>query len=193
MKSQQRRRARRTTGCCSPRARSRSCCRFPARPAGRHHVPRSRGRRRDARSARGRGRRAVVIGGGLLGLEAANGLLTRGMEVTVVHLLRHADGAPARRGGRRAAARFAREPRNPVQDARADRRAHRRRTRATAVRFEDGSEIAADLVVMAVGVRPNIDARARRRAALRPGRARRRHDADVRPEHLRGGRVRSAP
>jgi len=35
----------------------------------------------------GRGRRAVVIGGGLLGLEAANGLRMRGMEVTVVHLL----------------------------------------------------------------------------------------------------------
>ncbi|MBD4057233.1 NAD-binding protein, partial [Xanthomonas citri pv. citri] len=29
---------------------------------------------------------AVVIGGGLLGLEAANGLKLRGMEVTVVHL-----------------------------------------------------------------------------------------------------------
>lgn len=32
-------------------------------------------------------RRAVVIGGGLLGLEAANGLLKQGMEVSVVHLL----------------------------------------------------------------------------------------------------------
>ncbi|OAD23867.1 nitrite reductase [NAD(P)H], large subunit, partial [Candidatus Thiomargarita nelsonii] len=33
------------------------------------------------------GQQAVVIGGGLLGLEAANGLLKQGMEVTVVHLL----------------------------------------------------------------------------------------------------------
>lgn len=32
-------------------------------------------------------RHAVVIGGGLLGLEAANGLKKRGMKVTVVHLL----------------------------------------------------------------------------------------------------------
>jgi nitrite reductase (NADH) large subunit len=31
-------------------------------------------------------RHAVVIGGGLLGLEAANGLMLRGMQVTVVHL-----------------------------------------------------------------------------------------------------------
>ena len=35
----------------------------------------------------GAGRRAVVIGGGLLGLEAAHGLALRGMHVTVVHLL----------------------------------------------------------------------------------------------------------
>ncbi|HDO33841.1 MAG TPA: NAD(P)/FAD-dependent oxidoreductase, partial [Chromatiales bacterium] len=37
-------------------------------------------------AAAGAGRRAVVIGGGLLGLEAANGLLCQGMQVTVVHL-----------------------------------------------------------------------------------------------------------
>src|SRR5947207_15468861 len=35
----------------------------------------------------GHGRRAVVIGGGLLGLEAAHGLNLRGMHVTVVHLM----------------------------------------------------------------------------------------------------------
>ncbi len=33
------------------------------------------------------GQKAVVIGGGLLGLEAANGLLKQGMQVIVVHLL----------------------------------------------------------------------------------------------------------
>src|SRR5882724_10416555 len=37
--------------------------------------------------ASGKHRRAVVIGGGLLGLEAANGLKLRGMDVTVVHLM----------------------------------------------------------------------------------------------------------
>ena len=42
----------------------------------------------DNISAYARGcQRAVVIGGGLLGLEAANGLRMRGMEVTVVYLL----------------------------------------------------------------------------------------------------------
>ncbi len=44
------------------------------------------------------GANAVVIGGGLLGLEAAAGLRMRGIEVTVVHLIRPSHGAPARRG-----------------------------------------------------------------------------------------------
>ena len=47
---------------------------------------------------------AVVIGGGLLGLEAANGLMLRGMNVSVVHVHAHADGAPARHRGRQDAA-----------------------------------------------------------------------------------------
>src|SRR5258708_20978959 len=51
--------------------------------------------------AAGRYRDAVVIGGGLLGLEAANGLKLRGMNVTVVHLMpwlmeRQLDKAAAR-------------------------------------------------------------------------------------------------
>ena len=40
-------------------------------------------------AAAGPGKTAVVIGGGLLGLEAARGLLTHGCEVTVVHLGKH--------------------------------------------------------------------------------------------------------
>ena len=59
------------------------------RLARRHHVSRSAGRRCHAGRAPRATACAVVIGGGLLGLEAANGLLRRGMDVTVVHLLRH--------------------------------------------------------------------------------------------------------
>lgn len=40
-------------------------------------------------SQAGPGRKAVVIGGGLLGLEAARGLQLRGCDVTVVHLNEH--------------------------------------------------------------------------------------------------------
>ena len=56
-------------------------------------------------------RHAVVIGGGLLGLEAANGLLQRGMDVTVVHIRPAFDGAAARCAGGAAASRRARTTR----------------------------------------------------------------------------------
>jgi nitrite reductase (NADH) large subunit len=98
---------------------------------------------------------AVVIGGGLLGLEAANGLQKRGMKVTVVHLLdtlmeRQLDSAAAGLLKRSLEARgltFL----MPVQTA-----AIKGRERVEAVAFKDGTEIPADLVVMAVGIRPNI-------------------------------------
>ena len=68
---------------------------------------------------------AVVIGGGLLGLEAANGLMLRGMygHGRAPHAV--ADGAPARRGRRRHAAEVARGARPEVPDRRADRGASR--------------------------------------------------------------------
>ena len=59
----------------------------------------------------GKHKHAVVIGAGLLGLEAANGLALRGMDVTVVHLMPLDHGAPARQGSRRHAAGLAREAR----------------------------------------------------------------------------------
>ncbi|MEP7155617.1 MAG: FAD-dependent oxidoreductase [Betaproteobacteria bacterium] len=100
------------------------------------------------------GRRAVVIGGGLLGLEAANGLRARGMAVTVVHVMpwlmeRQLD---------RAASELLQ------QSLEARGIAFRLETKTaeltgtncvTGIRFADGSEIAASLVVMAVGIRPN--------------------------------------
>ena len=55
-------------------------------PAGRDRLPRHR-RHAGHDDAAARYRHAVVIGGGLLGLEAANGLMRRGMQVTVVHLM----------------------------------------------------------------------------------------------------------
>jgi nitrite reductase (NADH) large subunit len=102
-----------------------------------------------------RGRKAVVIGGDLLGLEAANGLLSRGMSVTVVHLFetlmeRQLDAAAAALLRASLTSRGI-QFRMPAQTA-----AIVGDDSAKAVRFNDGSEIPADLVVMAVGVRPNI-------------------------------------
>ncbi|MBJ7314018.1 NAD(P)/FAD-dependent oxidoreductase [Rugamonas sp. CCM 8940] len=100
-------------------------------------------------------RHAVVIGGGLLGLEAANGLLRQGMRVTVVHVT---DSLMNQQLDKPAAL--------LLQKALEHKGLHfllNAQTaeilgpeRVTAVRFKDGGEIPADLVVMTAGVRPNI-------------------------------------
>ena len=99
---------------------------------------------------------AVVIGGGLLGLEAANGLKQRGMHVTVVHLTsslmeRQLDvvaGALLKKSLEERGLQFLMTTSTEaiVGDA-----------RVKGVRFKGGLEVAADLVVMAVGIRPNTD------------------------------------
>ena len=98
---------------------------------------------------------AVVIGGGLLGLEAANGLLRRGMQVTVVHvtdsLMNQQLDKPAslmlKNALERKGLRFMLEAHTAEITG---------SKRVSGVRFRDGSWIPADLVVMAAGVRPNI-------------------------------------
>jgi nitrite reductase (NADH) large subunit len=99
--------------------------------------------------------KAVVIGAGLLGLEAANGLKLRGMDVTVVHL---ADWIMERQLDKLAAdmlqasleARGLRFLLGKQTEALLERNG-----RVGAVRTRDGTEIGADLVVMAAGIRPN--------------------------------------
>ena len=97
---------------------------------------------------------AVVIGGGLLGLEAANGLKLRGMHVTVVHLSdvlmeRQLDAVAGNM------LRKSLEERGLQFLMATSTEAILGDTRVKGVRFKGGLEIAADLVVMAVGIRPN--------------------------------------
>lgn len=101
-------------------------------------------------------RHAVVIGGGLLGLEAANGLLRQGMDVTVVHL---ADSLMERQLDKPAAAllKLALERKGLRFLLGAQTAGILGDTRVTGVLFKDGSQIQADLVVMTAGVRPNIE------------------------------------
>ncbi|GGH52633.1 hypothetical protein GCM10010975_07440 [Comamonas phosphati] len=103
-----------------------------------------------------RHRHAVVIGGGLLGLEAANGLLRQGMEVTVVHLhhslMERQLDAPAS-----ALLQQALESTGLRFVLGAQTAELIGTERVTAVRFKDGATLPADLVVMAAGVRPNIE------------------------------------
>ncbi len=101
-------------------------------------------------------RHAVVIGAGLLGLEAANGLILRGMEVTVVHL-----------GGwimERQLDKSAADMLQASLEAKGMKFCLQAQTaelvaadsgRVGAVRLKDGTELAADLVVMAAGIRPS--------------------------------------
>jgi nitrite reductase (NADH) large subunit len=106
--------------------------------------------------AAAKGGHAIVIGGGLLGLEAAYGLRRRGMDVTVLHLMPH----------------LMERQLDPVAGALLKQDLARRGiaviTNATAeailganhvdrIVLADGREMAADLVVMAVGIRPNIE------------------------------------
>ena len=100
--------------------------------------------------------RAVVIGGGLLGLEAANGLSKRGMSVTVVHVMpwlmeRQLDEEAARTLQRALAARSV-----AFKLAASTSEILGRDGRVTGLRFKDGSQLDTDLLVMAVGIRPNV-------------------------------------
>ncbi len=102
-------------------------------------------------------KKAVVLGGGLLGLEAANGLVSRGMDVTVIHnheiLLNRQMDRPAakmlqteleQRGLKfKMAAK--------LKALSGDKHGH-----ITSVCFDDGSQLECDLFIMAIGVRPNM-------------------------------------
>lgn len=101
-------------------------------------------------------RHAVVIGGGLLGLEAANGLMLRGMQVTVVHVMpwlmeRQLDDV----AGRLLQKSLEDRGLTFMMGAQTQALLSDDSGRVRAVRFKDGQEVPADLVVMAVGIRPN--------------------------------------
>ncbi len=100
-------------------------------------------------------KKAVVIGGGLLGLEAANGLMKQGMDVTVVHIM---DTLMERQLD---------EPSAKMLQTSLEERGMKFLTghsskeilgddRVTGLKFADDTHVDADLLVMAVGIKPNI-------------------------------------
>ena len=99
--------------------------------------------------------KAVVIGGGLLGLEAARGLMDRGMEVEVVHLMpslmeQQLDAPAAKMLKKDLEAqgmKFLMEKQTTELYG---------NERVEGIKFSDGTSVECDLVVMAVGIRPNI-------------------------------------
>ncbi|RLZ09461.1 nitrite reductase (NAD(P)H) small subunit [Acinetobacter sp. 2JN-4] len=100
---------------------------------------------------------AVVIGGGLLGLEAAYGLVQRGMNVTVLHLM---DRIMERQLDGRASAmlRHSIEQKgiNIITEANTEALIADEHDHVKQVRLKDGTVLDADLVIFAVGIRPNI-------------------------------------
>lgn len=101
-------------------------------------------------------RKAAVIGGGLLGLEAARGLLHLGMDVSVVHINSY---LMERQLDEPAAKLLQKE-----LEAQGMKFLMQKQTtgitggrRAEGLEFADGSEVSADLIVMAVGIKPNIE------------------------------------
>lgn len=100
-------------------------------------------------------KKAVVIGGGLLGLEAARGLIDRGMEVHVVHLLptlmeMQLDAAAAnllKKDLEAQGMKFLMEKQTAEIYG---------EKRVQGLKFTDGTSVECDLVVMAVGIRPNV-------------------------------------
>lgn len=99
-------------------------------------------------------KKAVVIGGGLLGLEAANGLMIQGMDVTVVHI---SDTLMNMQLDKTASDLMLDELKGKglkflMQHESA---AIEGKDRVERLTFKDGSAVDADIVVMAVGIRPN--------------------------------------
>ena len=107
------------------------------------------------RAAAADARRAAVIGGGLLGLEAARGLRELGLEVHVVHLMRHlmemqldeAAGELLRLAMERlgVTTHLSRRTTSVLGDK-----------HITGLLFDDGSKMDCDLVVVSAGIRPNV-------------------------------------
>jgi nitrite reductase (NADH) large subunit len=104
-------------------------------------------------AAKSRGN-AVVIGGGLLGLEAAAGLAEQGMKVTVIHIMptlmeRQLDPAAGH------LLKKAVEERGITVLNGANTKAILGKSRVEGVELADGTIVPADIVIMAVGIRPN--------------------------------------
>ena len=102
-------------------------------------------------------KKAVVIGAGLLGLEAAMGLCGRGMDVTVVH----SNQVPLNRqldveAGELLKQALQARGLNFKMNAKTQRIEGNRHGQVSAIHFADGSSLATDIVIMAIGIRPNM-------------------------------------
>ena len=102
------------------------------------------------------GKKAVVIGGGLLGLEAGRGLMTHGCDVTIVHLGKHlmdqqldtTSGAMLRTAMEKMGITVLTET-STTEVLGAEK--------VEGLTFKDGSSVECELLVVAAGIRPNAE------------------------------------
>lgn len=100
-------------------------------------------------------KKAIVIGGGLLGLEAARGLLNLNMEVSVVHIFNYLmERQLDPTGSKMLQEELERQGMKFLLEKQSDTILGKKRV--TGLRFKDGTQEDADLIVMAVGIKPNV-------------------------------------
>ncbi len=100
-------------------------------------------------------KKAIVIGGGLLGLEAARGLLNLNMEVSVVHIFNYLmERQLDPTGSKMLQEELERQGMKFLLEKQSDTILGKKRV--TGLKFKDGTQEDADLIVMAVGIKPNV-------------------------------------
>ena len=102
------------------------------------------------------GQKAVVIGGGLLGLEAAAGMAARGVEVTVVHIMGHLMERQLDEAAGYLLRRALIDKGITVKCAANSKEILGQDGKVRALLLDDGTELPCDLLVIAVGIRPNV-------------------------------------
>ncbi|SCZ71126.1 assimilatory nitrite reductase (NAD(P)H) large subunit precursor [Epibacterium ulvae] len=102
------------------------------------------------------GQKAVVIGGGLLGLEAAAGMAARGVDVTVVHIMGHLMERQLDEAAGYLLRKALIDKGITVKCAANSKEILGEDGKVKALLLDDGTELPCDLLVMAVGIRPNV-------------------------------------
>ncbi|MEH6831149.1 MAG: nitrite reductase large subunit NirB [Sulfitobacter sp.] len=100
--------------------------------------------------------KCVVIGGGLLGLEAAAGMAARGVDVTVVHIMGHLMERQLDEAAGYLLRRALIDKGITVKCSANSKEILGENGKVKALLLDDGTELPCDLLVMAVGIRPNV-------------------------------------
>jgi len=103
----------------------------------------------------GEGHKAVVIGGGLLGLEAAAGMAARGVDVTVIHIMGHLMERQLDEAAGYLLRKALVDKGITVKCSANSKEILGENGKVRALLLDDGTELPCDLLVMAVGIRPN--------------------------------------